>query len=201
VNSFGGRFKYSKVSALIDNTSKSITSNITKVKMRRDLQPEFNTFASYELCFGNKFHQKANNYNIKSSGFKIDENAETLYITDNPISKSSGAPPTEGAIVFFKLENNNPVIVKKDAGKIDYKKGEITLSAINIISTDLKSGVIQIEAIPESNDVVALKDIYLKVDMSNVVVNTIKDVIESGENTSATQHTSTSSYSNGLYTR
>jgi hypothetical protein len=195
VNSFGGRFKYSKVSALIDNTSKSITSNITKVKMRRDLQPEFDTFASYELCFGNKFHQKANNYNIKSSGFKIDENAETLYITDNPISKSSGA------IVFFKLENNNPVIVKNDAGKIDYINGEITLSVVNITSTDLESGVIQIEAIPESNDVVALKDIYLEVDMSNVVVNTIEDVIESGENTSATQHTSTSSYSNGLYTR
>ena len=58
VNSFGGRFKYSKVNSLIDNTNRAITSNITKVKMRRDLQPAFNTFATYEVCFGNKFHQK-----------------------------------------------------------------------------------------------------------------------------------------------
>lgn len=195
VNSFGGRFKYSKVNTLIDNTSKSITSNITKVKMRRDLQPVFDTFASYELCFGNKFHQKTNDFSIKSSGFKIRENSETLYLTDFPTSKSSGN------IVFFKLENNIPIIVKNDAGKVDYINGEIILDVINIVSTSLKSGIIQIEAVPESNDIIALKDIYLQIDISNSIVNTIEDVIESGENTSATQYTSTSSYLNGAYVR
>jgi len=195
VNSFGGRFKYSKVNSLIDNTNRAITSNITKVKMRRDLQPAFNTFATYEICFGNKFHQKTNNYSIKSSGFKINEFAETLYITDFPISLSSGR------IILFKLIDNNPVIVKNNAGTVDYIKGEIILDIINITSTSLETGVIQIEAVPESNDIIALKDIYLQIDISNTVVNTIEDVIESGENTSATQYTSTSSYLNGLYTR
>ena len=195
VNSFGGRFKYSKVNSLIDNTNRAITSNITKVKMRRDLQPAFNTFATYEICFGNKFHQKTNDYSIKSSGFKINEFAETLYITDFPISLSSGR------IILFKLIDNNPVIVKNNAGTVDYIRGEIILDIINITSTSLESGVIQIEAVPESNDIIALKDIYLQIDISNTVVNTIEDVIESGENTSATQYTSTSSYLNGLYTR
>lgn len=195
VNSFGGRFKYSKVNSLIDNTNRAITSNITKVKMRRDLQPAFNTFATYEVCFGNKFHQKTNDYSIKSSGFKINEFAETLYITDFPISLSSGR------IILFKLIDNNPVIVKNNAGTVDYIRGEIILDIINITSTSLESGVIQIEAVPESNDIIALKDIYLQIDISNTVVNTIEDVIESGENTSATQYTSTSSYLNGLYTR
>ena len=195
VNSFGGRFKYSKVNSLIDNTNRAITSNITKVKMRRDLQPAFNTFATYEICFGNKFHQKTNNYSIKSSGFKINEFTETLYITDFPISLSSGR------IILFKLIANNPVIVKNNAGTVNYTKGEIILDIINITSTSLETGVIQIEAVPESNDIIALKDIYLQIDISNTVVNTIEDVIESGENTSATQYTSTSSYLNGLYTR
>lgn len=195
VNSFGGRFKYSKVNSLIDNTNRAITSNITKVKMRRDLQPAFNTFATYEVCFGNKFHQKTNDYSIKSSGFKINEFAETLYITDFPISLSSGR------IILFKLIDNNPVIVKNNAGTVNYIKGEIILDIINITSTSLETGVIQIEAVPESNDIIALKDIYLQIDISNTVVNTIEDVIESGENTSATQYTSTSSYLNGLYTR
>jgi len=195
VNSFGGRFKYSKVNSLIDNTNRAITSNITKVKMRRDLQPAFNTFATYEICFGNKFHQKTNNYSIKSSGFKTNEFAETLYITDFPISLSSGR------IILFKLIDNNPVIVKNNAGTVDYTKGEIILDIINITSTSLETGVIQIEAVLESNDIIALKDIYLQIDISNTVVNTIEDVIESGENTSATQYTSTSSYLNGLYTR
>ena len=62
VNSFGGRFKYSKIIGLIDDCDKSITSNITKVKMRRDLNPEINSFATYELCFGNKIHTKDGGY-------------------------------------------------------------------------------------------------------------------------------------------
>ena len=159
VNSFGGRFKYSKVNSLIDNTNRAITSNITKVKMRRDLQPAFNTFATYEVCFGNKFHQKTNDYSIKSSGFKINEFAETLYITDFPISLSSGR------IILFKLIDNNPVIVKNNAGTVNYIKGEIILDIINITSTSLETGVIQIEAVPESNDIIALKDIYLQIDI------------------------------------
>jgi len=195
VNSFGGRFKYSKINTLIDNTNKAITSNITKIKIRRDLQPLFNTFATYELCFGNKFHQKTNNHSIKSSGFITSEFTETVYVTDIPSTK------TNGKLILFKLVDNLPVVVKNDAGTIDYSLGEIILSVINITSTSLQSGVIQIEAVPESNDVIALKDLYLQIDISNSVVNTIEDTIESGENTSATLYTSTSSYLNGPYIR
>ena len=38
INQFGGRFKYSKLCQTIDNTDNSITSNITKVKIRRNLK-------------------------------------------------------------------------------------------------------------------------------------------------------------------
>ena len=37
-NQFGGRFKYSKSLQVIDNTDTAITSNITKVRIRRDLK-------------------------------------------------------------------------------------------------------------------------------------------------------------------
>jgi hypothetical protein len=195
VNSFGGRFKYSKMNSLIDNTNKAITSNITKIKMRRDLQPEFNKFSTYELCFGNKFHQKTNNYSIKSSGFKIEGISDTLYITDSPLTKETGK------IIFFKLVDNLPIVVKNNAGTVNYKNGEIILGVVNIISTSSSNGIIQIEASPESNDIIALKDLYLQIDSSNSVVNIIEDIITSGENTSATSYVSTSSYLNGYYTR
>jgi hypothetical protein len=195
VNSFGGRFKYSKMISLIDNTNKAITSNITKIKMRRDLQPEFNKFSTYELCFGNKFHQKTNNYSIKSSGFRIEGISDTLYITDSPLTKETGK------IIFFKLVDNLPIVVKNNAGTVNYKNGEIILGVVNIISTSSSNGIIQIEASPESNDIIALKDLYLQIDSSNSVVNIIEDIITSGENTSATSYVSTSSYLNGYYTR
>ncbi len=195
VNSFGGRFKFSKVNTLIDNTNRGITSNITKVRMRRDLSVEMNKFATYEICFGNKFHQKTGKYNIKSSGFKIKDISDTLYLTDDPISSINGR------ILFFKFIDNVPTIISSDAGTVDYLKGEIKLNIVNIVSTSLSNNKIEIQAIPESNDVIALKDIYLQIDMNNTVVNTIEDTITSGENISATSYTSTSSYLNGYYTR
>ena len=195
VNNFGGRFKYSKLNTIIDNTNRAITSNITKVRMRRDLSAELNKFATYEICFGNKFHQKTEKYNIKSSGFNIKDVADTLYLTDSPNDSLTGK------IIFFKLVNNIPTIVSSNAGTVDYLNGEIKLNIVNISSTSLPNNTIEIQAMPESNDILALKDIYLKIDMFNTVVNTIQDVISSGENTSATEYLSTSSYLNGYYTR
>ena len=197
VNSFGGRFKFSKVNTLIDNTNRAITSSITKIKIRRDIQAEINKFATYELCFGNKFHQKKENYNIKSSGFKIKDIGDMLYLTDYPDPIDS----SKGKIVFFKLINNLPVIVNSNAGIVDYIQGEIKMSIVYIISTEKINNKIEIQAIPDSNDVIALRDLYLQIDITNTVVNTIEDTITSGENTSASSYVTTSSYSNGKYTR
>lgn len=195
VNSFGGRFKYSKVIGLIDDTDQSITSNITKVKMRRDLSPELNTFATYELCFGNQIHIKKDGYSIKSSGFTIDGVSDTLYMADVQIDK------TFGKIFFFKIENNLPVIVKNNAGTVNYITGDVLLEVVKITGSVLSSGLIEVQAVPESNDVIGLKDLYLQINVQNSVVNTIEDIITSGENISATLFTPTSSYLNGKYTR
>ena len=45
VNKFGGRFKYSKSQTLVDGVDSSITSNITRVIMRRNLMAEIGKFA------------------------------------------------------------------------------------------------------------------------------------------------------------
>lgn len=197
VNSFGGRFKYSKVVGLIDDCDKSITSNITKVKMRRDLNPELNTFATYELCFGNQIHIKTGGYSVKSTGFLINGISDVIYMAD----AASATDKNTGIIFFFKLENNLPVIVKNNAGTINYKRGEILLDVVNITSSVLANGFIEVQAIPESNDIIGLQDLYLQLDVQKSMVNIIEDVVSSGENSSATQYVVTSSYLNGKYTR
>jgi hypothetical protein len=194
-NNFGGRVKYSKVNALIDDTDQAITSNITKVRMRRDVSPAFNTFATYEICFGNKIYVKKDGYSIKSSGFKISGVDDVLYMGDIATNNSTGR------VFFFKLVNNIPSIVKVNAGTIDYVKGEILLDVVNITSTTLNNNVIEVEAVPESNDIIGLKDLYLQIDVGNSVVNTVEDTITSGENTAATLFVPTSSYLNGQFTR
>ena len=196
LNSFGGRFKYSKVLQIIDNTDTSITSNITKVRIRRDLMAMINQFAQYELCFGNKFHVNSEGYNIKSTGFNISGESDTVYLTDVPNSDGK-----TGIISIVKpLSDGTIRIVAKSAGTVDYVKGEIKLGTINIISTSKENNIIEIQAFPESNDVLGLRDLYLNFSISKSTINMVRDVIASGDEISGTVFAKdyyTSSYSNG----
>ena len=202
LNKFGGRFKYSKVLQIIDNTDVSVTSNITKIKIRRDLKALINQFSQYELCFGNKFHTNSKGYNIKSTGFKIATETEMLYFTDTP--------NTDGLTGIISVVKKNPTsegkiqIVVQSAGTVDYVKGEIKLGTINITSTEKENDIVEIQAYPESNDVVGLRDLYLSFDISKSSINMVRDVIASGDEISGTTFTRdyyTSSYSNGNLTR
>lgn len=196
LNSFGGRFKYSKVLQIIDNTDTSITSNITKIKIRRDLKALINQFAQYELCFGNKFHINSDGFNIKSTGFKISADPDTVYLTDVPNSDGK-----TGIISIVKpLSNGTTRIIAQSAGTVDYAKGEIKLGTINIISTSKGNDIIEIQAFPESNDVIGLKDLYLNFSIEKSTINMVRDVIASGDEISGTVFARdyyTSSYSNG----
>jgi len=198
LNNFGGKFKYSKLISLIDNTSTSITSNITKVKIRRDLQPVLNKLATYEICYGNGFHvQRISDsglgFNLKSTGFTIKDTADILYLTDRPIDKYNGS------IIFFKLVNNIPLIVSNSAGTVNYSMGEIKLNPV-IFTGSVSTNGIEIEVVPESNDVISVKDIYLQLNIPSTI-DMISDTLSSGENISGTNYPTTSSYANGQYTR
>jgi hypothetical protein len=201
LNRYGARFKYSKFLKIIDDSSNAITSNITKVRMRRDLFPLINQFADYEICFGNEFHIKdRNGFNIKSSGFKVNGLADTLYMTDVPDSNLR-----TGRIVFFRLASQTEVVVvASNAGTINYQKGEILLSPVDFRETSKNRGenpIIEISAIPKSNDVIGLQDLYLQIDINNSTLNAVSDEISSGADASGTSYTVTSSYENGNLVR
>jgi len=200
LNKFGARFKYSKFLKIIDESHQSITSNITNIIIRRDLRASLNTFAEYEICFGNRFHIKnINGYNIKSSGFRISGVSDTVYLSDTPNSNLQ-----TGTINIFRLNSpTEPQIVRRNVGTIDYVKGEIKLFPINIISTNVNRGtpIIEISTSPYSNDVIGLQDLYLQLDINNTLINMVSDSIESGADVSGTNYNVSSSYSNGVYVR
>jgi len=211
LNKFGGRFKYSKVLQVIDNVDTAITSNITKVRLRRDLRAALNKAGQYELCFGNKFHINPNGFNIKSTAFYVSGVADPVYLTDIPNKKVDGSLDGSGLGVVSVVKKSNSgeyEIIVKSAGTVDYNNGEINLFTIVITSTsnDLNSntGIVEVQAIPESNDVIGLKDLYLDFSISDSTINMVKDVISSGEDISGTTFVRdyyTSSYSNGKLER
>ena len=200
MNKFGGRFKYSKVQQVIDSTDTAITSNITRVRIRRDLKAAINQFAQYELCYGNQFHVNAAGRNIKSTGFTISNNIRTVYLTDTP------NPDMKTGILSMVeiLDDGTENTVIGSAGTVDYIKGEILLSTVNITSTLNNTGVVEVQAIPESNDVVGLKELYLNFSLSKSTINMVRDVISSGDEITGTSFIKdfyTSSYLNGKLIR
>jgi len=193
MNKYGARFKYSKFQTVVDNSNDSITSNITKIEIRRDMKPSLNQTAEYELCFGNSFYIKNDKgYNIKSSGFNVYGISDTVYLTDIPTNNRVGK------LFLFKLQGrNSPVVVSGNIGTIDYERAEILLKPINIVGTSKKVQdipIIEISACPKSNDVIGLQDLYLQLSINNSTVDMVSDSISSGENTAGNLYTATSSY-------
>ena len=200
LNKFGARFRYSTFGAIIDNTDDAITSNITRITLRRDLRVLINTLSEYEICFGNPFlvdPTKFNcrlagyTYNIRSSGFNVSGIVDTVYLGDRPLDG------TNGRLFFFKLDADlNPVVVRDNVGRVNYKKGEIIMFPVIITDTEYKVPypMIKIQVIPASNDVIGLQDLYLQLDVNSSTVNAVPDNILSGNDISGTNFEITSSY-------
>ena len=196
VNKFGGRFKYSKAISLIDSVDSSITSNITLVTIRRNLKAVIGQFAQYEVCFGNQFHTQELSYNVISTGFTIEGVTGTVYMADEVVNRETGR-----MFFFTYTDGGTPNIIKKNAGTVKYMIGEVLIDTCNITSTVIANNVVEIQAIPHSNDVVGLRDLYVKFDMSNTTINMFEDVIASGENTSGSRFPHIHSYYTPTFTR
>ena len=197
INSFGGRFKYSKLLSQIDKVDTGITSNITTLVIRRNMVPLYNQLATYEVCYGNKFHADLEGFNIRSSAFKIEGVEGDVYLTDLPNSNQ-----LTGVVKFFTMNNGLINYININAGTVDYTKGEVDLFPVNIVSTSL-SNRIEIEATPESNDIVAKENLYIVLDTTgSSQLNLLEDVLVSGSNLSGTNYSPPSSFiSNKKYTR
>ena len=196
LNKFGGRFKYSKVLSLIDGVSDSITSNITTIRIRRNLVAQLNVFSQYEICFDNTFHRNESSYNIKSTGFNISGVSGTVYFSDQYVSGDTGT------LFLFQIDSDSSIkILSSSFGSVDYAKGEVIIDTVNITSTVQSDNIVEIQAIPQSNDVLARKELYLQFDVSNSNFYMREDSISTGANTSGTRYNPQSSYSNGSKVR
>jgi hypothetical protein len=202
LNKYGARFKYSKFLKILDDSHESITSNITTVEMRRDLRVVLDTFTEYQIGFGNEFHIKnMGGYNIKSTAFKVAGINQNVYISDIPNTNR-----IDGTLFLFNVpsvNSTNPTIVRRNVGSINYKKGIITINPINIQAGKIKDGqpIVELSAVPHSNDVVGLQDLYLQLDITNSNFDMVVDNIASGLDPSASNYITSSSYANGALVR
>ena len=69
---FGGAFRYSNVVGIIDDSDKAITRNQTTMRMRKDLRITQNTFATYQLEYGQEIEDHCDDVTVYSTGFQLE---------------------------------------------------------------------------------------------------------------------------------
>ena len=192
---FTGMFRYSAVGKTIDNAESSILSNITKVKMYKNITPTLNSGLKYTLSFNNALYNPHSGHNsgaggiVSSTGFKISGDDTNEHFLDD-----DGA----GNIRVYYLSGTTRVYTSSTFGTIDYTTGELILTSAHITSISNVDGAvstrIRVTVLPSSNDIVPVRNQVLSIDVGNSSVTGSVDTIESGSSQAGTSYTTTSSY-------
>ena len=156
---FNGKFRYSKMVGVIDDADRNINSNLTSVTMRKDFYPSLNSTFFYEICFQNEFDQDCDDPVLSTTGFRVTEYPNfDVYLEDR-----------SGKIVLYRLDSvtGEKVVLDSEVGDIDYVKGELMMYNMTIIKGSFFDNRISVRVKPKSNDIKALREVYLDVDVAN----------------------------------
>ena len=159
IEKFKGKFRHSKMVGVIDDADRAINSNLTEVTMRKDFYPQLNSTFYYEICFQNAFDIDCDAPVLSSTGFRVTEYPNfDVYIEDR-----------DDKIVLYRLDaiTGEKVVLDKEVGDIDYEKGELRLYNMTIIKGSFFDNRISFRVKPLSNDIQALREVYLDVDVAN----------------------------------
>ena len=191
LNSYDGVFKHSNLISNIDAAEDSIISNITTVKLHREIQPKYNTLYTYTLQIGNPiYHSGVPEQSILSTGFYIPGNDNIMYLEDMPESDEK-----TGHFRMFYYNNDIKTYVR-DFGHINYDNGEIILTEFNISGIDLtEHSVFELMIAPQSYDVVSIRNQLVTIPEENINVNVIIDKLASGDKAGGSNYIFTSSRS------
>ena len=156
---FNGKFRHSKMVGVIDDSDNNINSNLTSVTMRKDFYPQLNSTFYYEVCFQNSFDKDCEEPVLSSTGFRVTEYPTfDVYLEDR-----------DGKIILYSLDSvtGEKVVLDKEIGDIDYDKGELMMYSLTIIKGSFFDNRISVRVKPKSNDIKALREVYLDVDVAN----------------------------------
>ena len=165
---FNSSFRHSKLTGLIDGTDSSILNNTTTVTMGKFFTP-VSASTSYTLNFNNAFYNPHASHNtgsggiISSTGFYLDNSVTTEYFFDDDGS---------GNLRIYSLSSSGVrTYFNATAGTVNYTSGLISTTSLLISAVSNVDGTssskIRVTAIPNSNDVVPVRNQILEIDTIN----------------------------------
>ncbi len=162
LNAFNKTIKHSNFVSMVDQTDKSITSNITKFTLKKRFDPLLNLNTSYTIAFNNPIKQSSDIFqSISSDAFYIGDSVSAVYLDD-----------LNGILRLYTLVGGVKTVIK-NIGTVDYSKGILKIDPI--VVTGFPSLDVFIRAVPMSNDILALNNSVLVVNNSDITVTALAE--------------------------
>jgi len=192
LSGFDTLFRHSQLISSIDDVETSVLSNITNIKLRKNIPATVDgTAKAYELTFGNALynphadHNKTGGGILTTTGFFVSGD-ETEYFFDDDGS---------GNVRKYYVSGSTRVYKDNTSGTINYATGKVLIDSMTLTSTSIGDNSIDFTVIPDSNDVISSRNQLLDITASQISVNGTADTVASGETSAGVGYTTTSSYS------
>ena len=169
---FDGMLRYTKLTGIIDQADPSIINNITRLMVRHPHSPQYGVNAQYVLNLINPISQDGGKQGevFASTGFYIPGSTKVHYLDDDAV----------GNIRLYYLNSNlDKVFVNRTQGTINYEKGLILVSGLNIASLD--GAYFEWQVKPESYDIVSALYQIVQIDPTLLSVTAIADNTANGD--------------------
>ena len=189
---FDTLFRHSQLTSSIDNAEQSLLSNITTIKLRKNHSVVVDgTKSTIKLDFGNKLYNPHTDHNkvgggvITSTGFFVSGDTKNYFFDDDG----------SGNIRKYYADEATRVYADNTAGTVDYGTGVISINTLTYSSTSNTDDSIDFTIIPNSNDVISVRNQLLDITASEISVTGVADTVASGETSAGVGYTTSSSYS------
>ena len=180
---FNKPFRHSDLLRNIDNTDDSILSSSANVSLSKYITPTIDSSIAYTLSFNNNLYHPHTGHNSGAGGIVA---STGFYITGNSTNKYFWDDDGNGNLRRYYLVGSIRTYADTTAGTIDYTTGIITTKAISISTIDNVDGVpsrrIRVTVVPNSKDIVPLRNQLLEIDFENTtIIGEIDTIAVSGQ--------------------
>jgi hypothetical protein len=190
---FDAVFRHSQLLRTIGDVDSSITSITVSPRIVKYFTPILNEAKSYTLYFNNAFFHPHDGHNgadggiVSSTGFKISGNTNEQFFDDDGKGNLRTYFMSAGARSYTNII----------AGTINYTTGAVSIRTLTITSISDVGGStatkIRLTVVPNANDIVALRNQILEIDVANSTVTAGIDNISVGDESGAVNFSATGS--------
>ncbi|AGE60388.1 baseplate wedge subunit [Pelagibacter phage HTVC008M] len=164
-------FRHSKFIETVNKADDSILSNITTLKLHKAFTATVSSSTTYTISFNNALYNPHSGHNsdmggiLSSSSFKVSGDTTNDYFLNDD---------GQGNIRLYYVAGGVNVYTNNTQGTINYTTGKITLNSLHISEVGNVDGAtsttIRLTVVPNSVDVVPVRNQVIQIDETNATV-------------------------------